>query len=290
MYQGFTFDYKAVIKELWRVTKPGGVVVWVVGDAVIKGSESGTSFRQALAFIEAGFRLHDTMIYEKNGAAYPASEKSNRYSQVFEFMFIFSKGAPKTHNLICDKKNKWAGWGTFGKNSERQGDGTIKKRGEFVVKDFSPRNNIWKINNGYGYTTKDKWAYEHPAMFPEELALDHIKTWSNPNDLVLDPMAGAGTTLKAAKQLGRNYIGIDISPEYVKLAERRVNYGTILTDVTSDTEEGHIQASGQIGDAWEPEPVWLSNEMRPPAGISSTDNKKDVLEGNSDGTSMVSEG
>lgn len=238
-YQGYSFDYKAIIKELWRVIKEGGVVVWVVGDAVIKGSESGTSFRQALAFIEQGFRLHDTMIYEKNGAAYPASAKSNRYSQIFEYMFVFSKGAPKTCNLICDKKNNWAGWGTFGANSERQKDGGIKKRGEFVVKDVSPRNNIWKINNGFGYTTKDKWAYEHPAMFPEQLAKDHILTWSSINDTVLDPMCGSGTVLKMSKLLNRNYIGIDISEEYCKLAQKRVD--SVTLEIKEDKNEEGIR-------------------------------------------------
>lgn len=224
-YNGYDFNYQALIIELNRIVKKGGVVVWVVGDAVIKGGESGSSFRQALWFIDVGcFKLHDTMIYEKNGAAYPASAKSNRYSQVFEYMFVFSKGKPKTHNLICDKANKWAGSGTFGQNSERQANGDIKKRGEFIVKDFSPRNNIWKINNGFGYTTKDKYAYEHPAMFPEALARDHIITWSNPGDVVLDPMCGAGTTLKQAKLLGRQYIGIDISPEYIEISKKRVNH------------------------------------------------------------------
>lgn len=231
-YNGYgLFAVQTIIAELFRVTKKGGVCVWVVGDAVIKGGETGTSFRQALSFIDAGWLLHDTMIYEKNGAAYPASAKSNRYSQVFEYMFIFSKGKPKTHNLICDKPNKWAGFGTFGQNSERQADSSIKKRGKFIVKEFSPRNNIWKINNGYGYTTKDKYAYEHPAMFPEALARDHIITWSNPGDIVLDPMCGAGTTLKQAQLLGRNYIGIDISSEYIEISKKRVNYEHTVQEV-----------------------------------------------------------
>lgn len=222
-YKGYSFDYKSVIKELYRVTKKGGVAVWVVGDAVVKGGETGTSFRQALEFIDTGWLLHDTMIYEKNGAAYPANEKSNRYSQVFEYMFVFSKGKPKTHNLICDKPNKWAGFSNFGTNSGRGKDGVLKKQNTFVIKDFSPRNNIWKINNGFGYTTKDKFAYEHPAMFPESLARDHIITWSNPGDTVLDPFCGSGTTLKMAKELGRQYIGVDISPEYCEISKKRVN-------------------------------------------------------------------
>lgn len=222
-YLGYTFNSEQIINGLYNVTRPGGIVVWVVGDATIKGSESGTSFRQALQFIERGFKLHDTMIYEKNGAAYPANAKSTRYSQVFEYMFVFSKGKIKTHNLICDKSNKWAGHTPFGKKSGREKDGSLKEQNQFVVKDFSPRNNIWRINNGFGYTTKDKFAYEHPAMFPEQLAKDHIITWSNPGDTVLDPFCGSGTTLKMAKELGRQYIGIDISPEYVKLSKQRVN-------------------------------------------------------------------
>lgn len=63
--------FKEVAKELFRITKPGGVVVWVVGDATIKGSETGTSFRQALFFKDCGFNLHDTMIYKKTRTLSP---------------------------------------------------------------------------------------------------------------------------------------------------------------------------------------------------------------------------
>ena len=118
-YKGYIFNFEGIAKELFRIMKEGGVVVWVVGDATIDGSETGTSFRQALYFKEVGFNLHDTMIYQKNGPAYPANEKSTRYSQVFEFMFIFSKGIPKSVNLLKDKKNRWFGSKTFGKQSHR---------------------------------------------------------------------------------------------------------------------------------------------------------------------------
>lgn len=227
-YKGFAFDYIEVIDRLYRVTKLGGIVVWVVGDGVVKGrdggtTETGTSFKHALTFMDAGFNLHDTMIYEKNGAAYPASAKSNRYSQVFEYMFVFSKGKPKTTNLIKDKPNRWAGHGTFGKNSERLKNGEIKTRKDsFIVQEFGYRNNIWRINNGFGYSSKDKEAYNHPAIFPEALAEGHIITWSNPGDLVLDPFAGSGTTLLMAKKLGREYLGCDISEEYCNLALSRL--------------------------------------------------------------------
>jgi len=221
-YNGYSFPFEDIAKELYRVTKEGGIVVWVVGDETKDGSESGTSFRQALYFMECGFLLHDTMIYEKNGAAYPANDKSNRYSQTFEYMFVFSKGKPKTSNLLRDKPNRWAGSGTFGQNSERKKDGTIKKRGEFIVPEFSYRNNIWRINNGFGYSSKDDIAYKHPAIFPELLAFDHIKTWTNENDLVYDCFMGSGTTAKAAISANRNWIGSEISEEYCQIIEQRL--------------------------------------------------------------------
>lgn len=225
-YKGYSFEFESIASELFRVTKNGGVVVWVVGDATVNGSETGTSFRQAIYLMGMGFNLHDTMIYEKNGAAYPANEKSNRYSQVFEYMFVLSKGKPKTYNLLKDKPNRWAGSGTFGTNSERQKDGTIKKRGGFIVPDFSYRNNIWKINNGYGYSSEDDIAHKHPAIFPEQLAAGHIYSWSSEGDLVYDPFSGSGTTAKMAHLQKRNWIGSEISSDYAALAQKRIQ--TIL--------------------------------------------------------------
>lgn len=221
---GFSFPFVEMVRELYRVTKPGGIVVWVVNDQVVKGSETGNSFKQALGFIESGFNLHDTMIYEKNSSTYPSSRKSNRYTQIFEYMFVFSKGKPKTANLICDKPNKWAGHTNWGKNTKRLGDGEelIEVENIKPVPDFSPRNNVWKYVNGGGFASSDKFAHEHPAIFPEGLAEDHILSWSNEGDLVLDPMCGSGTTLKMAKLNNRNFLGIDINEEYVAISKRRV--------------------------------------------------------------------
>lgn len=220
-YNGYTFLEENIIKELFRVTKSGGVVVWVVGDSTIKGSESGSSFRQALKFMEHGFKLHDTMIYEKNTSSFPASKKSTRYTQIFEYMFVFCKDKIKTVNLISDKPNKWAGHTNWGKNTNRLKNGELQETSDIKpVPDFSPRNNIWKYNVGKGFNSKDKESHEHPAIFPEQLAEDHILSWSNEGDTVLDPFSGSGTTLKMAKKNGRNYVGIDISDEYCKLAER----------------------------------------------------------------------
>jgi site-specific DNA-methyltransferase (adenine-specific) len=202
-YNGYSFDFEPIARELLRITKPDGLLVWVVGDATIAGSESGTSFRQALYFKEIGFKLHDTMIYEKNSPAYPARRDGNRYTQIFEYMFVFAKGKVANNRLICDKPNKWAGHKDF--------SGKLKN----PVPDFSPRNNIWK------YTTSFN-GVSHPAPFPEGLAHDHILSWSNEGDLVYDPFMGSGTTAYVAKKLNRNYLGSEISQEYCQLIEERL--------------------------------------------------------------------
>lgn len=218
-YNGYSFEFEKVAAELFRVTKDGGVVVWVVGDSTLNGSESGTSFRQALEFMEVGFNLHDTMIYKKHSSSFP---ETTRYYQVFEFMFILSKGKPKSINLLKDKKNKWAGQTSFGKSSFREKDGSLTKKDKISVKDFSIRENVWEYANGFGYSTLDENAFEHPAIFPEKLAADHIYSWSNEGDLIYDPFMGSGTTAKMAHIQKRNWIGSEISPEYCKLAEKRI--------------------------------------------------------------------
>jgi len=202
-YNGYSFDFEAVARELFRVVKPGGVVVWVVGDQVLKGSESGSSFRQALFFKDLGLHLHDTMIFEKNSPAYPAKATGNRYTQIFEYMFVFSKGKPKTANLICDKPNKWAGFKDF--------SGKLKN----PVPDFSPRNNIWRFVTSFN-------GVKHPAPFPLRLAVDHVLSWSVEGDLVYDPFVGSGTTALAAKQCGRFFVASDVSVEYVQVAKARL--------------------------------------------------------------------
>jgi site-specific DNA-methyltransferase (adenine-specific) len=202
-YNGYSFPFEAIAKELFRVTKEGGVVVWVVGDATINGSETGTSFKQALYFKECGFNLHDTMIYKKNSSSFPSSLSGKRYTQIFEFMFVFCKYRIKSHNLIIDKKNKWAGFSSF--------DGKIDK-----VKEHSPRENIWEYVTSFNDNTG------HPAVFPEQLAADHIRSWSNENDIVYDCFGGSGTTAKMAHVLKRNWILSEISSDYCKLAEKRL--------------------------------------------------------------------
>jgi DNA modification methylase len=217
-YGGHSWDFEGVAQQLWRVIKPGGVVVWVVNDATVDGSETGTSFRQALRFMEIGFRLHDTMIYERD----PQFPDKNRYQAGFEFMFVLAKGAPSAINLIADKKNSCFGQLVRGSNRQTNGKFQAASCTGQPIKEFGVRLNIWKFAAGGGVTTPDKFAFVHPAMFPEKLARDHILSWSNDGDIVLDPFSGSGTTAKMARLMGRKYIGIEINPEYCEIAKERL--------------------------------------------------------------------
>lgn len=212
-------EFQEIAKQLFRITKPGGVVVWVVGDKVDKGNKSLTSFRQAVYFQEIGFNMYDVIIYEKAGSGPP---HKNRYFNTYEYMFVLSKGLPKTINLLKDKQNKWANQTTYGNVTRREKDGTLTDKGKKVVNELGVRTNIWKYTNGKGFSTKDEIAYQHPAIFPEKLAQDHILAWSNEGDIVLDPFGGSGTVAKVAIELKRQWISIEISKEYCELAEKRI--------------------------------------------------------------------
>jgi len=213
-YGGHTWDFYGVAWQLKRVLKPGGVIVWVVADATKDGSETGTSMEQALHFKRLGLNLHDTMIYMKpNFSAVGALQ--TRYAPVFEYMIVFSKGMPNTFNPIKDRKAKTAGAVKSG--TVRCADGGMKRKSNegWIQPEYGQRFNVWEIN-------PESQGQDHPAPFPNRLATDHIISWSNPGDLVLDPFAGSGTTCKAAKELGRNFLGFEINPEYCKIAERRI--------------------------------------------------------------------
>lgn len=217
-YKGYVFPFEDIVKELYRIIKVGGVVVWVVADATINGSETGTSFKQALKFMEVGFNLHDTMIFSKTNPIPQIYRK--RYTNVFEYMFVFSKGTVKTHNGIkipCLHAGLELGHTTYKNYSKGE-----QSRTKFAkpVKEDKLKGNIWEYI--VGKKAVDQEAKQHPAPFPYDLALDHIISWTNEGDVVLDPMSGSGTTLVAALDNKRRYIGIDISEEYCKLAEDRI--------------------------------------------------------------------
>jgi len=224
-YNGYSFDFEAVAKELYRVTKQGGVVVWVVGDATIKGSETGTSFRQALHFMDCGFNLHDTMIWSKPSFTAVGALKT-RYAQTFEYMFVFSKGKIKTFNALKDRKTTSRSKDKHG--MIRQKDGGFrpmsnrgKQYGEFGI-----RYNVWYMPPVMSNIERKG----HPAQFPEQLAQDHIISWSNEGDLVYDPFMGSGTTAKMAILNNRNWIGSEISKEYCEIAEKRILEKTIRNE------------------------------------------------------------
>lgn len=215
-YKGYSFPFEEIGKQLYRVTKPGGVVVWVVGDATVNGSETGTSFKQALYFKEIGFNLHDTMIYQKNKAPINA----NRYEDKFEFMFILSKGKVSKFNPIKEKSIKTGSKQTAGQRDKKTGNVKVRTNGYNYVNEYKLRGNIWFYYHGNG--EGDKISEEHPARFPEQLAVDHIYSWSNEGDIVYDPFGGSGTTAKMAHLMKRNWILSEISSEYCELAKKRI--------------------------------------------------------------------
>lgn len=234
---GFKWDFevfKPIAQELYRVLKPGCVIVWVVGDATINGTETGSSFCQALYFKGLGLNLHDTMIYEKNGSTYPASTLYPRYTQMFEYMFVFSKGKiRKDIQLLADRRNKWAGCESWGANSHYDKMGNLVRQPKAKpAGEYSLRGNIWR----YVVTMNDKTG--HPAVFPEKLAEDHILSWSVKGDLVVDPFAGSGTTCKMAVLHGRNYLGFETNQDYCRMANERV--------AKYEGQERHIQSDGSI--------------------------------------------
>jgi site-specific DNA-methyltransferase (adenine-specific) len=209
-YKGYSFPFEEIAKELFRVTKQGGIIVWVVGDATVNGSESGTSFKQALFFKEIGFNLHDTMIWKKPN---PVPTQSTRYQQEFEYMFVFCKGKPKTFNPIR-VKSKCAGT-KVKKHRATKSKHNYNDEGIYTVADTKMIGNVWEISN-----VKNESG--HPAIFPIELPEKHILTWSNETDLIYDPFMGSGTTAKMAILNKRKYIGSEISKEYCDIAIQRI--------------------------------------------------------------------
>jgi site-specific DNA-methyltransferase (adenine-specific) len=214
-YKGYSFDFEGVARELYRVVKPGGVVVWVVADATQNGSETGTSFKQALFFKEIGFNLHDTMIWSKPTVSQVGAR--DRYPQTFEYMIILAKpGQSVVFNPLKDRKNRSAGRKIYGTN--RSADGTVRKMSctGNTIPEFGSRFNVWEM------PAEMRRNIGHPAPYPIALAADHILSWSNPGDVVLDPFFGSGTTGVACQQLGRDFIGLEISPEYAAIARSRL--------------------------------------------------------------------
>lgn len=241
-YMGYTYDAECVITALRRVVKPGGVVVWNIQDQTVDGGKTGTSFRNALYFMSLGFKLYQNIHYVKSGTNFPSKV---RYTEVTENMFVFSLlGKPKTINIIKDVPKLWQGsWAT---TRNRKKDGSLKdskskncgagRSGRAVGDEYGykARTDLWQIANSHGFAHSDDLGATHPGSFPEALPRDHVISWSNPGDLVLDPLNGGGTTTKMAKQLGRRFIGIDCSAEYCAIAEKRL---ALVKEESDDRKE-----------------------------------------------------
>ena len=220
-YGGYGFDFETISAGCVSALKEGGVLVWIVADAIVNGSQTGTSLKQALHFKDAlGLRLHDTMIYQKQGGL---ALSENRYLRSFQYMFILSKGKPKTANMLCDRPNQNVGVRNIRGGMGRRPNGKRDVlRGTRVIAERGRRTDIWQVNAGTFTNGVGGNNYQHPAVFPYALARDHILSWSNPGDMVLDPMAGSGTTLRAAVDYGRRAIGIEIHEPYLALIRQKM--------------------------------------------------------------------
>jgi len=225
-YEGYDFQFEPLAHELYRTLNPGGVGVWVVNDATINGSETLTTAKQKIYFKEqCGFNIHDTMIYAKTGCCYT---NPSRYLQMFEYVFVLAKGKPLTTNLLQQKSTGHGGYVVY----ERKKDGSKVKVNTVTGKNKTrTRGNIWLVYQHGKNASSDNLAFQHPAIFPEKLAEDHILSWSNPGDVILDPMCGSGTTCKMAVKHQRQYVGIDISEKYCELARKRIDKFTAQTTI-----------------------------------------------------------
>lgn len=218
-YNGYSFNFNEIAKELYRILKIGGVLVWIINDSVINNSESLTHARQAIYFVDQyGFNLHDTMIYKKKNFSHP---EKIRYHQTFEYMLIFSKGKPKTFNPLKDRKNICSEkQGCVGSNTSTQVDGSKLINDKKINTEYGMRHNVWE-GNTRGQEEMGKHL-PHPAMMPKWLARDHILSWSNEGDLVYDPFMGSGTTAEMAILNKRNWMGSEISEQYMTIINEKL--------------------------------------------------------------------
>lgn len=233
LYGGHKFDFTSCADQICQTLDERSVLVWIVNDATENGSETLSSFRHAIYFRSLGLSLHDTMIWNKGSCRFP---ETTRYYQTFEYMFVFSRGRPRTVNLIQDRVNICAGAGVARSSQIRRHDGIMipnsasRVAPNRVVKEVGVRFNIWQVPVS---ASTDDYS-DHPATFPTILAADHIRTWSNSSDAILDPFMGSGTTLRAAKDLGRKAIGIEIEERYCEIAAKRLAQEVLNLSIPGD--------------------------------------------------------
>ena len=242
-YGGDGFIFEPVADACVDSLAPGGVLVWIVADATIDGTETCTSMKQALYFREKGLLLHDTMIYVKRGG--PAAGTQKRHKNAWEYMYVFSNGQPKTVNLIEDKIVQYPGANRLVPRRQKDGSLEYGSRGEMPEVTF--RDNVWSYSPGFRKSARNVIAHKHPAIFPEELAGDHIRTWTEPNDLVLDPMVGSGTTMRAAKDLNRRSVGIEKHEGYIEDIKMRMAQQTLWMPEIHTQTSAEFQNEFQLG-------------------------------------------
>jgi site-specific DNA-methyltransferase (adenine-specific) len=217
--QRWSFEtFEKVARQLFRLTMPGGVVLWVVQDGTVDGSLTGTSARQWLYFQQIGFDLNSVLILATRGWR----SQTSRYANQFHFGFVLSKGRPRAFHPIRDRINSTAGQRLRCSRRSASGEAVTTYNGDRRLGLHGYRANVWFYDVGGGKSTKDRYASRHEALMPEQMARDLIISWSRPGDLIFDPFCGAATTCKMALLSHRHYLGIEAHALYYRLALRRM--------------------------------------------------------------------
>ena len=220
-YNGFSLSLHNLGEALFRVTKPGGLVVLVIQDQTKGGHKSLTSFRTIVDWCDnIGFGLWECSIYNRHGKE--GAWWSKRLRVDHEYMPIFIKGdKPEYFNkeplkIPCKHAGKFMMGG-----ANRNKDNKTIESSKIIINNTKCPGTVWNLSNG---GDKVQMKRDHPATYPDQIPYRFIQLFCPPNGIVLDPMVGSGSTAIAAKILGRKYLGIDISPEYCKLARNRLKY------------------------------------------------------------------
>lgn len=213
--------FKSVATQLVRITMEGGVICWVVRNQIVKERENLQAEKEKLFFADdLGLWPHQTIIGAPKGVPLP---QSRRYASNFDYVYVFSKGHPRIVNIIRDRRN--SRFGDLKSNRlirESNGSERLACGGEYAIAKWGFRSNLWSYSTGGNHTATDRISAKHPARMGEPLAEDLIISFSKPGDLVFDPFAGAGTSLKMALLNQRQWLGVEIFDEYVELIEKRM--------------------------------------------------------------------
>ena len=191
-----------------KMRKRGLLLGLLAGILVIGGCGTGNGFMEDLTKETQSDAVSGTKL-ETEDREIELTDLEEAYETILEHCTKEYIG-----NKYATNKEHYAG--------KRNTDGTTTGRKIEKINKLGRRTNVWQIANGFMKSTNDKVAYEHPAIFPEQLANDHILSWSSKGDIILDPFMGSGTTAKMAKLNGRNFIGFEISKEYCDIAEERI--------------------------------------------------------------------